>query len=132
MNVFAALYYKLSNDSGVSTLAGTRIYPSVIPQDASYPAIAYQQISGHDTLPHDGPTNYQMARYQITCVAETYLAAANLALAVQAALDGESGTMGGTGGITVHYCHVMNLLDGYNTGTETHTVRVDVVIWFSE
>ena len=132
MNIFAALYGELSTDAGVVALASTRGYPSVIPQDADYPAWAYQQISGFDTLPHDGPTNFQFARYQITCVAETYLAAQNLALAVQAALDGFTGEMGGTGGVTVHFCHVENLTDGYNTGTETHTVRCDVVIWFSE
>jgi hypothetical protein len=132
MKIYQALYTYLSTESGVAAIAGTRGFPNVVPQDQNYPAWAYQQISGDDLMPHDGPTNFNFARYQITCVAESYIEAQDLALAIQVALDGFTGLMGGGSGVTIYYCHCDDITDGYNTGTQTHTTRLDAFLRFSE
>lgn len=39
------LYSDLTGDAGVSAVVGSRVYPGVLPDTASYPAIAYRVIS---------------------------------------------------------------------------------------
>jgi len=71
--------------------AGSRIYPLVLPQTPTYPALTYQQItnSGHHDIPFDFP------RIQITAWSDRLLEAKQLAEEVQSALQRYKGLMGG-------------------------------------
>lgn len=125
----ASLYTILSGAGGVTALAGTRIYPLLIPQEAALPALAYQRISGRRTMAHDGPITLTRARVQITCVAETYSQAKSLAAAVQAALDGYRGTVGSH---AILHAFLDNDLDEYGETTELPAVRQDYLILYKE
>lgn len=39
------LYSDLVGDAGVGALVGTRVYPNVLPEDVTLPAIAYRTVS---------------------------------------------------------------------------------------
>lgn len=84
-----------------------KAYPQEIPQDADYPAWAYEVIDSEQVLGHGGGTGFYKARIQIDLVVEAselvgaYAAAAGLAALLRAALDGYKGSMGG---VQVEYC----------------------------
>ena len=132
MIIQAALYAYLSTESGVAAIASTRGYPVFIPLDADLPAWSYQVFEYPAPLAHDTTEGLETCRVQITCTATTYLVAVNLARAIRAALHGYTGTMGGVGGVTIHYLHCDTLMDGYNFETTKHTVRVDAYIEYTE
>jgi hypothetical protein len=119
----------LQSDAGVSALVETRIYPLVVPQDATLPALAYQRISGPRDHAHDGPTGLARARVQLTYVASTYAAAKELAEAARAALDGFSGTMGT---VSVDSCSLDNEVDTWADRFNAPVVRHDYMLWYQE
>ena len=128
----AALYNELSTDAGVVALASTRCYPTAIPADAILPAYACQVFQYPGDLAHDATEGLKSARVQVTCTATTYLAAKNLARAIKSVLHGTTGEFGGSGGVTLEYCEVSSLLDGYNFDTDKHTVRIDAMFLYKE
>jgi len=123
------LYSKLAADSGVSALVSTRIYPLLVPQDASLPAIAYQRISGPRDHAHDGATGLALARVQVTCLGSSYDETKDVSEAVRAAIDGGAGTWGST---TVGACLLENERDEWATPFDKSTVQMDFMIWYQE
>lgn len=92
-DVVQALYYQLANTAGVTALVSTRIYPIVMPQNPTLPAITYQMISNVEEEVHRGMTGDARPRFQITCWAATELAAAAVATQVRLAVMAMSGTI---------------------------------------
>ena len=70
--------------------AGGRIYPDILPQSPTYPAITYQQIlnNSHHDIDIDFP------RYQVTAWHERRLDAMNLADEIDKALTRYKGLLG--------------------------------------
>lgn len=132
--VECALYDILVNYPAVNMLVDTGIYPNIVPQDASMPAITYQQISGprhHDLNNTIGMVN---ARYQFTCWAETYAEAKEVAAAVRLALDNYSGTSLET---VIDIIHLDNEGDMPEMMAGADVLRrygkyLDFMVWFRE
>lgn len=82
-------------------------YPQEIPQDAGYPAWAYELIDDEQIIGHGGGTGLHKARIQIDLVVQAtessgaYANAAGLAQLIRGELDGFKGSMGG---VQVEYC----------------------------
>lgn len=51
---------------------GGRVYPEFLPQEATYPAITYQEISLFDEFVIDGDIGLDKSRFQIDVYANTY------------------------------------------------------------
>ena len=83
-------------DATVTGLVVARMSPMRLPQNPTFPALVYTQISGPRDRNLSGPSGRVVARFQIDCWAKTYLQAQSLADAVRARLDGYQGTMGAT------------------------------------
>lgn len=126
----AGLYAYLAADAGVSGLVGTRIYPLLLPQEPTLPALVYQRIStnplGHS---HDGPNHLTRVRMQLRCHGATLLAAKTLADAVRDALDGYSGAMGT---VTVQSVFREDEGDDDEPETGSWSVRADYMIVYDE
>lgn len=129
MTLEAGIYAHLIADSGVAALVATRIYPLLVPQDATLPALAYQRISGPRDHAHTGATGLAFARMQLTYVAASYNEAKSLGEAVRAAMDGLKGSMGA---VTVGACLLDNERDDWATAFEKPVVRHDYLIWYQE
>jgi len=85
MKVGAAIYSMLKDDSAVSALVGTRIYPELAEEGAATPYVVYSVVSNtpvdtKDSAPVDE------AQLEVFSVADTYAAANDLADKVRAAL----------------------------------------------
>jgi|WetSurSiteA1Bulk_404760.scaffolds.fasta_scaffold19697_2 hypothetical protein len=79
---------QLLSDPTVFGLVATRIYPSMLPQAVTLPAISYFRVSTGRLLSHDGPSGLEHPLLQLDMWAESYDVAKALAAAVREALDG--------------------------------------------
>ena len=128
-DVETALYTILSGDAGVTALISTRMYPVVIPQDVSLPAVAYQRISTARVYSHDGPSCLARPRFQFSCTATTYSAARAVANAIRAALDGYNDT---ANGVRIMAAFTQNEFDGFTDTDDLWTVYQDYFVWHVE
>jgi len=89
MKVGAAIYSMLKDDSAVSALVGTRIYPELAEEGASTPYVVYSVVSN---TPVDTKESAPVdeAQLEVFSVADTYAAANDLADKVRAALSRQS------------------------------------------
>lgn len=124
-----ALYTLLTGTSAVSAIVGTRIYPVVLPQKPTLPAITMQRIPGSRVRSTRGPSGLAQSRYQVDCWAATQTAAEELAGVVRAATDGYRGTVSEVriGGISVSGDR-----DFYEPDAKYNRVSFDLIIWHEE
>ena len=104
MTIEKDIHYKLSNDTDVSALASSRVYPMKLPQGWTLPAITYQRVSGVREHNLSGPSGRARPRFQIDCWASDYDGAKDLADKVRLCLDGlkdDINTESDVGGITL-------------------------------
>jgi hypothetical protein len=124
----AGLFTYLSGYAGLAALVGTRIYPLLLPQDPTLPAVTYQRISTprlfafeHSFLPH--------ATFQFDCWASDFSDAKDVAEQVRLAMDVYRGAMGAE---TVQACIVEDERDTYEAEPQIWHSMVSVQIWYEE
>jgi hypothetical protein len=130
MIIDEGLYDTLSEYAGLAALVSTRIYPLKAPQDATYPLVVYQQISGPRVHSHSGGSGLASPRFQFTSWATSLNSAKGVANQVRAALNGYNGTMGSD--VDVQACLLQNEMELYDPETERWGVVQDFVIWHAE
>jgi len=93
MNEGKAIYSILTNDSDVSAIIGTKVYPQIAAQGAAFPFVVYvlQDNSPSDTK--SGVSTLDEVRYDIVAAAETYSELTDLTEKVRTALDRYTGTV---------------------------------------
>lgn len=124
-----ALYERLTSYGDLAALVGTRVYPGgVLPQGATIPAIVMTAVSEPRYHSHSGPAGIYYPRFQFTVSATSALAAKEIALEVDRALDGASGQWAG---IEVRACHVDNITDlPFSDVTEIYQIAIDAIIYY--
>lgn len=123
------IHWHLKSDSGVAALVSTRVYPVLLPQNPTYPAITYQRISGPRVPIYDGPSTMAAPRFQIDSWSETYAGAKALAEAVREAMDCFHGTMSP---VTVGVCEIITETDLYDDEARVFRVLQDYRILHRE
>lgn len=113
----------------VNDLVLGRIYPMVLPQDPTFPALVYQRVSAVREESQSGPSGLAHPRIQFSCWGAEYPAAKRLSEALRKTLDGFNGTMNGR---RVFRCKVENDIDDKEDLSNRHRVIVDVMIWHRE
>jgi hypothetical protein len=103
MNAGKAIYYLLSNASSVTDICGTRIYPELAEQEAPTPFVVYEVISVDPDDTNDGPAKMDEVSVDITAVADSYDACADLASAIRSAIDRVRGTYNGVNVDSIQY-----------------------------
>jgi len=88
-----SIHYELRHDADITALVSNRIYPLLLPQEVTYPAISFQLISSQRIHDIGGPTGRAHPRIQIDCWAETYSGVKDLSNEVRLCLDGFKGTI---------------------------------------
>jgi hypothetical protein len=129
MNIQAAIYSWLSDQSGITDIISTRIYPLFLPQDAAYPAIRYEMESADREQSYDGQGNFVGASFQIDSMATTHTSALALADAVKAALLNYSGFMGT---ISVNQAFLVAEGDFYEEQLKVFRCSQSWLIWHYE
>ena len=119
MTIGTDIYTALSGDGTVSGLVGNRIYPNWIPQDVTYPCVAY--FSDGDDVENDlsGEASIAHHNYEFVCFASSYSGAQSLADAVKNALIAAS----------TFKTYRLRQSDGYDPAIEIHSVSMDFSLW---
>ena len=113
-------------------IVGQRIYYVKAPQDVTTPYIVLIKVSGTREHSHDGASGLANPRFQVSCFSDTYYEAKQIVEQVQSALQGFSGTMGGSGGTAIGGSFYVNETDIYEEGTKLYHIACDYVIWHHE
>lgn len=121
MSIGVLLRNRLAS-GGVAALVSARVYPVLLPQTPTYPAVSYQRISNSGT---NGSTALRESRWQVNCWAATYAGAVSLSEAVKAAME-EHTDVSQTPGIK--YSRVVNEFDDYDPEAEIYRVILDVML----
>lgn len=91
-SVETEIYFILTNNTDVTDLVSTRIYPNILEQGAVMPAITYQQTSGPRDEVMDGPSGLVDSSFGIIVYSGDYSEVRTVANVIRKALDGYSGT----------------------------------------
>lgn len=104
--------------SAIKSLAGGRVYPIVLPDTATLPAIVYQRISSVPVTSLDGDSGLDSVRIQISTWSATYKEAKELSQSVRNALNASA-------------LKIVTENDGDDYEPETKRFRVlaDYVVW---
>jgi hypothetical protein len=113
----------------LTVLIGDRVYPLILPQEPTLPAIVYQRIGGVPEYSQSGFSNLTPVRMQITCWGTTLMSAKNVAIQVKLALGGYRGPMGSS---TVGAIFIEDELDDLDEETGLYRVILDVLLWHEE
>ena len=94
MTIEEALWAGCTGYQAINDLIGLRLYPIKLPQNPTYPAVTYREISDIGLLTHGGPVGFDKARYQFDFYGRDYSQCRAVADAFRAYLEGYHGLMG--------------------------------------
>lgn len=95
MGAGEAIYNRLTTDVAVSAIVDTRVFPSLSPEQKTFPLIVYSINSADEDGQYTQRVNPIQKVLKVVSVAETYSALENLAKKVRDSIDDQSGTWGG-------------------------------------
>lgn len=128
-----ALVTRLQADAGVTALVAQRIYPDILPQQPTYPALVYTTVDEVGSDSQQGPDDLRATRVQFWAMGTNKLThVIPLARTVEAALRGFQGLMGGAGGVYVDGIIGEDgslARDDYDDEQQTYSRSFDLVFW---
>jgi len=108
-----------------SPIVSIRVFPSVVPQGQTFPAITYSRDSTRFLQTFDGHNSLVESSFQIDCYAYTVAEAETLAASVKS-------TMLGYATSPVNQIRIDNWLSLFEPETELHRVLLQFTIWHVE
>lgn len=124
-----AIYGRLQAVTGVTNLVGTRVYPVVLPQSPTYPAIRYQQTAGSREPAMGSNSGLVKTTVQIDSYSDTYEQARQVAEEVRSALQRFGGTVAG---VVIESVFVEGPLDVFEEEIKKFRVQQDFTVWHRE
>ena len=115
MSLEIALFNKLKDVNLVSN----RVYAVKAPQGVDKPYIVYSKVSNQREYSHDGFADLSRARMQVSCYADSYGSAKQVAEEVISTLEGWE-----------NVSFLVNEQDLYEEDTGIYHVPVDFFIWY--
>lgn len=124
----------LQTVSAITDVTSTRMYPDVLPQNATLPAIVFSVVSGLSVTHFTGSAELSQTRLQIDCIATTRITANSLGELVRKNLEHYTGA-GGSEYIKVALAESPRYdydppRDASDQGRYTHSR--DYMIWHEE
>ena len=120
---------RLEAVTGVTDLVGTRIYPNLLPQSPTYPALTYQQVSGPRIESLQGHSGLAHPRFEFNAFAETYIEARDIIEQVRLALEGFSGTVDS---VDIDGINLLDSRDFFEDSLGVHRRDMDFEVWHHE
>ncbi len=107
MSIEAGLFNLLKTITAI----GTRIYPSVMPQNPIYPNVVYQRISSFDAGTIGGTESLDMGRFQIKIYSPNFADTVSVLSSIKSVMSGKSNKL-------------MQMMD-YESDTKLHVQIID-------
>lgn len=95
IDICQALYKYLTSKTDITNIVGNRIYPTILPQNCSYPAIVYSPIIANYDSALEGDTGFVRQTIQIVCHDATFKKARELSRIVKNHIQDFHGNMEG-------------------------------------
>jgi hypothetical protein len=118
----ALIYTVLANNADVKSRVNTRIYPVVMPQDVTLPAVSYQRISANPINYLGGYTGLKNADIVINAWGKSYDELKTLASKIHTAMNAA----------TTFKCVLTNELDGFDPEIQLYVISQDYSCWGQE
>lgn len=129
----AFLFGRLTSQTAVSSLVGSRVYPQLAPSGAALPLVIYARTGVERPQALSGNVGSPLITLQLTTHGTSYTSVKQIARAVRLAVDGWTGT---TAGATIQRSTLVSEADGvdmpaddqmtpYYNVTQTFEFRVD-------
>lgn len=128
MTVEADIFSRLSGYTTLAALIGTRVYPSLLPQNATYPAVSYRRVSSERPPVMGDDTGIVRARFQFDVWATSYSGMIAVKELVREAMQRYSGTAT----VTILETFILMDMDLYEDDTRIHHGVIDVEINYRE
>jgi len=133
MRIEEALYKQLSTATLTTSLGSTNIYPMVIPQGSTLPAVVYQEVSQTWIHAMQKDPGLRHSRYQISSFATSFSEIKVVSDKVRQVLQDFSSNLGGS--VNVQRIFFENSVDFQDIDPETkevcyHTVQ-DYTFWIT-
>lgn len=130
MSLETGLREVLINNAGVTALVKKRVYPEIMPQDVTYPAITYERVSTVRNQHLSGVDEFTQVRVQVDCWDDSYSGVKALADAVKSALDG----VRALGSQAIDHCFMDSMTDLSQFDGDRHDRRVsmDFIVYLCE
>lgn len=123
MSIESELFNILTGDAAVGAMIGTRVYPLVLPQNPTLPAVVYQELRTDARAAADGDMGERETRFQLSAWASSFAAVKMAKTALTALLSGYSGGM-------VERIEVGAMRDDYDVETGWFRQIVEIrVLW---
>ena len=131
MTLGEALYTKLSTGTLTTSLGSTNIYPMVIPQESTLPAVTYQEISEPWVHAMGNDPGLRSPRYQVSIWSTTYNQVKSVVKIVRELLQDFTGNLGGSVPVQRIFFEDETDLSVVNSVTQeiTYHVAQDYLIW---
>ena len=130
MNGHLAINTRLTGFAGLTALVGTRIFPMVMPDTPTFPAVTYHMLSSSSGKGALTDPPLMQAVFQITSWGKSMLSARSVADQVRAALDRYRSVT--INGIKIDDCFYDGDVDLYDTDLKVFYVASDFKIFFRE
>lgn len=134
MSISAALVQLVGSVAGVTSLIGTlpnmRFWPVYLRQaspnaEIIYPAITYQRVIGEPQYSHDGYSNLDFARWQLSLWTRTFNEGEILENALKVGLHAYRGTVAG---VRIDRIFIIDGITDRNPTTQIHLRTIDLLI----
>ena len=126
MSVESELRTRLESSTAVSALVSTRVYPTVLPQDVTLPAVSYFKVSGVRTHAMGTDPGLAHPQVQVSCWGATYTSAHAVKEAVRSALSRWAST-----GVVLD-TFLDNEVHLFESDDDTHHIALDFTIHHTE
>lgn len=115
----------LTGDAGIGAAVAARVYPVVLPQNPTLPAIVYQEVRGLARAAADGDTGQRESRFLVSWWASSFSAIKVGKMLLMALLPGYSGG-------SISRIEMDGIRDDYDPETGRFRQLVELMIYWIE
>jgi hypothetical protein len=133
MHIEEAIETHLKGTTGLTDLVSQRVYDlGAVPGSPTLPYVVYSKTSGLRDQTHDGASGLANPHFDISSYDDSYTGSKDVAVQVQQAVQGFSGTMGGGGGVSVGSFLYVDEVDSYDSANSLYQVSAEYAVWHEE
>lgn len=125
MTIETELVDLLTGDAGIGSMVAARVYPVVLPQNPTLPAIVYQEVRGLARAAADGDTGQRESRFLVSWWAMSYSA-------IKVGKGLMLGLLSGYGGGSISRIELDGIRDDYDPETGRFRQLVELMIYWTE
>ena len=126
MTIETALYDRLSNFAGLTSLVSTRIYPVQAPQSVTDPFVTYFLVTAAPVGALAADTDIEMPRFQVSGWSLSFDTAKSVGDQIKAALKRYNGT---NDSVVIIDSVYLNRVDLHDPETDYYQDALDFEIW---